>query len=119
MHMLIYSLVNLTKEEKNCIQQFFSAYQDARERVPMHQPGTCEWVVNHRDFVQWTETGTPKSLWIGGNPGMGRTVLSRYLIEQFETDDSYNKVLYYFLSYQEENRRSAILLVKSLIHQFL
>jgi ankyrin repeat protein len=91
-----------------------------RQNIPTRHPTTCDWLFDHPDFISWTETNTSKPLWISGNPGMGKTVLSKYLVAKFEAKKNWsNRVLYYFFSDQDENRRSAISLLRSLIHQCL
>jgi hypothetical protein len=59
-------------------------------------------------------------LWISGNPGMGKTVLSKYLIEHFAKQSSkYHpiRVVFGFFSDQDSERKTAISLLKGIIHQ--
>jgi len=48
---------------------------------------------------------------------MGNTVLSKFLVEYFESDPKWDsRILYYFFGGQEESRRSSVSLLKSLIY---
>ena len=110
----------LNEAERKCVQAFYSSYESAKQNVPTRHPGTCEWLLTHSDFVQWANNDGPKLLWISGNPGMGKTVLSKFLVQHFESDpEGEGKILYYFFSDQEESRRSGVSLLRSLIHQCL
>ncbi|KAI9760710.1 MAG: hypothetical protein M1840_002218 [Geoglossum simile] len=114
---------DLSEEERKCLQAFFSDYSTDRQKIPKHHPGTCQWVLEHPEFARWTKEELSTPFWITGNPGMGKTVLSSFLVDVFETEVSTRKskgaVVYFFCSDQDENRRTAVSLLKAIIHQCL
>ncbi|KAL8652617.1 MAG: hypothetical protein Q9226_004198 [Calogaya cf. arnoldii] len=63
-------------------------YDDEHEKhVSLHLNGTCEWIIRHPSFSQFTcgenlDTGA-RFLWIHGPAGFGKTVLSAWLIRYF------------------------------------
>lgn len=50
---------------------------------------------------------------------MGKSVLSKFLLQSFESQSSDNKVVYYFCDAQDENHRTAESLLRALIHQYI
>ena len=54
---------------------------------------------------------------------MGKTVLASFLVDVFETEvkttGSKAEVVYFFCSDRDENRRTAVSLLKAIIHQCL
>src|SRR5437667_6015136 len=114
----------LSEEEQKCLQAFFSSdYNTTRQSISKRHPGTCEWFLEHPDFVRWTKEKISTPLWITGNPGMGKTVLASFLVDKFETEVNTTRyktaVVYFFCSDQDENRKTATSLLKAVIHQCL
>jgi ubiquitin carboxyl-terminal hydrolase 14 len=113
----------LSKIEKRVLFAFASDHKSPRQLIPTRQPGTLEWVLVHREFLRWTEDKMSVPLWISGNPGMGKTVLSLFLVELFEKqgkqEDLSTRVIYFFCNDQDETRKTGLSLLKALIHQCL
>jgi ankyrin repeat protein len=75
--------------------------------------GTCEWILNDAGF-QSLLSGETRLLCIQGGPGKGKTMLSIYLTQELERT---NKVIYFFCQADDEARRSATYVLRSLIWQ--
>ncbi|KAG0704006.1 hypothetical protein DFH29DRAFT_1068311 [Suillus ampliporus] len=46
------------------------------KHLKSHLPGTCEWLLDHPDFVAWSGDTSPSPiLWIHGPPGSGKSTL--------------------------------------------
>lgn len=78
--------------------------------------------MQHGDFVRWnTSNDTSSPLWISGQPGMGKTVISKFLLGQFESsrESPRHKAIYFFFSNQDESRKTAISFLTASIHQFI
>ncbi|KAH6996949.1 ankyrin repeat-containing domain protein [Ilyonectria destructans] len=45
--------------------------------------GTCEWILEDPSYQNWlrNERGKSQSLWIRGKPGMGKSVLAKYIFQ--------------------------------------
>ncbi|KAK0731941.1 hypothetical protein B0H67DRAFT_679478 [Lasiosphaeris hirsuta] len=41
--------------------------------------GTCQWLLNHPTYKEWTTHKEPPVLWITGDQGCGKSVLAEYL----------------------------------------
>src|SRR5436190_436188 len=114
------SIPELSEKEIKCIQAFcLTDYMTDFNSISAHHPGTCEWILHHSEFIKW-ETNPSNALWISGNPGMGKTVLSKFLVNKFDTSSGMStRVVYFFCSDQDENRKTAVSLLKTIIHQSL
>lgn len=82
-------------------------------------PGTCEWIRENDNYRTWL-SGARDLLWISGDPGKGKTVLSIFLTEELERtiqgkDDT--NLLFYLCSHQDERRDNAIAVLRSLVYQ--
>lgn len=57
-----------------------SNYKD-KNRIEMRVPETCELVLKNQKFLGWRQEATSKLVWISADPGYGKSVLSRSLID--------------------------------------
>ena len=66
----------------------------------LRHAGTCEWLLKHPKFLEWSQTPVGKStqLWITAGPGVGKTILSSFIIDHLQTSQSQyeHPVLVYF-----------------------
>ncbi len=66
------------------------------------QPGTCQWLLESKDFQNWLNT-TQKTLFCPGIPGTGKSVLTSvvvdHLVSSFQDDETVC-VAYIYLSFQ-------------------
>jgi ankyrin repeat protein len=83
--------------------------------------GTCEWIRGHKGYHAWLN-GNISLLWISGGPGKGKTMMSIFLTEDLEqkipTMEN-TQLVYYFFSFQDENRNTGVTLLQSLIYQIV
>jgi Cdc6-like AAA superfamily ATPase len=83
--------------------------------------GTCEWIKQYPTFCSWLNGETPL-LWISGGPGKGKTIMSIYLTQYLEDITAGTEsvsLLYYFCNHQDENRNTAVAILRSLIYQIV
>ncbi|KAF7507016.1 hypothetical protein GJ744_011040 [Endocarpon pusillum] len=52
------------------------------DAIPPREPGTCEWFFSDARYQQWLKTECRGLLWIHGNQGSGKSVLSSFLAER-------------------------------------
>jgi ankyrin repeat domain-containing protein 50 len=94
-------------------------YEANKDRNPRRVAGTCNWFTNHRKFVDWNSSTPGKAtslLYVTADPGCGKSVLSRYLIDEVLDDDE-RKVCYFFFKDDDVNQKSAVRAVCALLHQ--
>lgn len=92
----------------------------SRGRGQRH-PGTCEWILRRNEYLSWAENDETPFWAVTGSPGIGKTTLARYILENLQAGvgkaDSDCIILYYFFDNQIEDRRAALALLRSLTWQ--
>lgn len=61
---------------------YSSSHYHAKNSHPARIDGTCEWFTSHPRFQLWRDSETSSLLWVTGEPGCGKSVLSRYLADE-------------------------------------
>ncbi|PKS06003.1 hypothetical protein jhhlp_007836 [Lomentospora prolificans] len=86
-------------------------------------PGICQWIHNHPSFKSWHEnTSNSDLLWVSGAYGMGKTMMSLFLIEEIKRTQMQARggiVLYYFLDSCNDKRNSAVAILRGLIYMMV
>lgn len=83
-------------------------------------PGTCTWLLETIAYKTWLNTRC-FGLWIIGGPGMGKSMLSIFLIEQLEevvkSSSSVGSVIYFFCDNRCANKAGSTNILRGLIWQ--
>ena len=100
----------LSQEEERCLQLFRlqksgrdESYEWYKNRVENRVNGTCQWFLDQPDFKRWLEQESGLLL-VSADPGCGKSVLSKYLIDQQLPRSS--TICYFFFKDQLQNRLS-------------
>ncbi|KAK1761310.1 ankyrin repeat-containing domain protein [Echria macrotheca] len=94
-----------------------SPYLDRKNRNPERVPGTCEWFVNHRVFQQWQESSSSSMLWVSADPGCGKSVLARHLIDSELPTTASRTTCYFFFKDDFDDQRSVKSALCCILHQ--
>ena len=81
------------------------------------EPTTGKWFLESRQLIEWTEA-TNVSLWIQGNPGVGKTILCSTIIEEVITickPAPFNQYTYFYFDFNE--KRTVVDILRSIIAQ--
>ncbi|KAL8724506.1 MAG: hypothetical protein Q9181_006794 [Wetmoreana brouardii] len=70
------------EEERRHIRMLYSNYEQSKNVNPERIPGTCEWFLNHSDFLTWRKSQHSCLLWLSADPGCGKSVLSKFLVDR-------------------------------------
>lgn len=107
-----------TDEENNCHIVFrTSEYEAHKDRNPNRVDGTCNWFLQHPVYKNWRDEDKDSLLWVSADPGCGKSVLSRSLIDnEFHDMKSYT-VCHFFFKDDNENQKSAKNALCSMLHQ--
>lgn len=79
---------NDAEEDRRTIEETFSSkfqrrnahyYRKGRYQDPARKTG--EWLVVHPVFKKWVENEDSGILWVTGDPGQGKSVLSKYVLD--------------------------------------
>jgi hypothetical protein len=84
---------------------------------PVRVPGTCEWFLNHPTFHRWKATCKTDLLWLSADPGCGKSVLSRSMIDEKLLGDGSATVCHFFFKDNAE-QCSTTTAICALLHQF-
>lgn len=96
-----------------------SSYEDSKARNRERVPGTCEWFTSHTLFKQWNSSSHHDKadlLYVTADPGCGKSVLCRYLIDKVLPEANRN-VCYFFFKEDFESQRRVLTALCSLLHQ--
>lgn len=58
-----------------------SSYEEHKDFNPPKVPGTCAWALRHERFRYWNASSKDDLLWISADPGCGKSVLAKSLID--------------------------------------
>ncbi|GAW10696.1 hypothetical protein ANO14919_000310 [Xylariales sp. No.14919] len=84
---------------------YTSPYGDRKDRNPDRVDGTCQWFINHQLFQTWQESKTSNLLWVSADPGCGKSVLTKYLVDDFLSGTDKRMICYFFFKDEFEDQR--------------
>lgn len=105
-------------DESRCHQAFkTSTYEEFKDHNPNRVEGTCEWVLNSHEYLRWWRATNNDILWISADPGCGKSVLAKSLIDEVLTLSSSNvsTVYFFFKDHDEQNNLASALC--AVLHQ--
>jgi hypothetical protein len=74
----------------------YNELRERKDRNPDRIQGTCEWFVTHRIFSDWQVSRSSRLLWVSANPGCGKSVLAKYLIDSVLPTTEFRTTCYFF-----------------------
>jgi hypothetical protein len=106
-----------TDEERNCHQSLRnSEYEEYKNINDLRLDGTCHWFLNHLNYDSWRKNKAPGLLWVSANPSCGKSVLSRYLVDN-ELKSTHSRTTCYFFFKENDNQSSSLKALCALLHQ--
>ncbi|KAK6347945.1 hypothetical protein TWF718_005765 [Orbilia javanica] len=91
-----------------------------KDRNPDRVPGTCEWFTTHKAFKDWEASPSSKILWVSADPGSGKSVLAKYLVDYFLPGVDRVKprtICYFFFKDDFEGQDSVITALRCILFQ--
>jgi hypothetical protein len=107
-------------EEIRCHQAFGpSSYVGHKNRIPLRVPGTCKWFLDHPQFLSWKQDELSGLLWVSADPGCGKSVLARTLIDDGLLSDDLlsSSVRYFFFKDGSSEQQGAAKSISAILHQ--
>ncbi|MCJ1312727.1 hypothetical protein MMC25_006403 [Agyrium rufum] len=111
----------LSTEEEKCLQIFRGIrpesnqpYEWYKNRTEDRVDGTCEWFLNQTNFQTWLKQDHGP-LFVSADPGCGKSVLAKYLIDHELPRLTKSTICYFFFKDQIQNSLSQALC--ALLHQ--
>lgn len=91
-------------------------YEERKNRNPKRVDGTCEWFTAHHLFRNWQrEISAP--LWVSADPGCGKSVLARYLVDEVLPTNDTRITCYFFFKDDFDDQKSAEGALRCILHQ--
>lgn len=94
-----------------------SNYESFKDINPSRAPETCRWVLENQTYLNWRDSLSNSLLWVSADPGCGKSVLSKSLIDIDSKDlEPETMVCHFFFKDNEQQNRLNIALC-ALLHQ--
>jgi ankyrin repeat protein len=108
----------LTDQQKRCLQTFeISSYEEQKNINPRKVEGTCIWALQSAEYIRWSESSCNDLLWVSADPGCGKSVLSRSIVDDgFKISYPEVTICYFFFHDNDEQNHLAVALC-SVLHQ--
>ena len=72
------------KEAQQCLAKLDVVdYAHYKRQIPQRHHNTCKWFLNDATYLYWLETDVSILLWLTADPGCGKSVLARSLVDNF------------------------------------
>lgn len=106
-----------TDQHRACHQALkTSFYEQFKNNNPDRVPNTCRWVLENVKYTQWWQGKENGLLWISADPGCGKSVLARSLIDNELQSTSTHTICYFFFKDNEEQENLSTALC-AILHQ--
>ena len=107
--------------QKHNIRTLYSNYEAYKNVNPHPVKGTCKWLLDHTDFLAWRESQTSSIIWVTADPGCGKSVLSKHLIDRkgeiLTANVKSPTICYFFFKDGDEGRVDGAQAMCALLHQ--
>ena len=83
------------------------------------QDGVCKWLLKTKEFTDWI-SGTNKTLWCSGAPGIGKTVISSFIVHHLQLRLSHSEklgVIFLYCNYKDSDKQTIRNMVANILHQ--
>ncbi|KAH0353297.1 purine and uridine phosphorylase, partial [Aureobasidium melanogenum] len=107
-----------SEEHRKCHQVFkTSTYEHFKNINPDRVKETCQWALIHPQYQRWNESDTNNLLWISADPGCGKSVLSKSLVDEKLMSDTAGSTICYFFFKDNDEQNSLATGLCALLHQ--
>ncbi len=93
-----------------------------KAELPRPVRGTCSWILSQPEYLSWINTEETRLLWVTGEPGCGKTMLSAYLTEHLRlsrTTPVRPQVFFFFCDEKVKSQRDANAILRGILYQIL
>ncbi|KAK8054583.1 hypothetical protein PG994_009650 [Apiospora phragmitis] len=93
-----------------------SPYEDRKNRNPKRVDGTCEWFTTHNRFQNW-QAEASAMLWVSADPGCGKSVLAKYLVDDVIASNTTRTTCYFFFKDDFDDQKTLESALCCILHQ--
>jgi ankyrin repeat protein len=93
-----------------------------RAQLPRPVQGTCSWILSHPAYLSWLTTEETRLLWVTGEPGCGKTMLSAYLTDHLRLGRATAvkpQVFFFFCDDKVKSQRDASAILRGILYQIV
>ncbi len=122
-------LVIIDEKDNECLHALFvsNSLDDKAEiqnRKDHLLEGSCSWILKDTAYLKWINGDSSDILWICGEPGKGKTMITISLVEALQNNASslsntQRLLAYFFCDNTNGKRNNTLSIMKSLLHQVL
>jgi hypothetical protein len=106
------------KDAQQLVSKFGSTtYVDQLNFNPKRQEGTCKWFERHHLYTSWVKASENKLLLVTAEPGCGKSVLARFLIEDGLRAHCPDALILYFFFKDNTDQNDLAKALKAILHQ--
>ncbi|CAG8262749.1 unnamed protein product [Penicillium salamii] len=105
-------------QQKKCHQAFkICSYTEQKDINPTKAEGTCQWALQSSEYLRWIHSNHGDLLWISADPGCGKSVLARSIIDGYMHTPSPAVTICYFFFKENEQQNNLATALSSVLHQ--
>ncbi|KAL4798066.1 hypothetical protein BDV19DRAFT_386724 [Aspergillus venezuelensis] len=109
--------IALTEKQQQCHQTFkVSNYTEQKNINPPKIEGTCQWALKSPEYTRWLEGSCNGLLWVSADPGCGKSVFARSIVDDIGASRPELTTCYFFFKDNDEQNRLAVALC-AVLHQ--
>jgi len=94
-----------------------SPYEDRKNINPDRVEGTCQWFVSHGRFREWLGSQSSRMLWVSADPGCGKSVLAKHLVDSVLLTTKPRVVCYFFFKDGFSDQINVTIALCCILHQ--
>ncbi|KAF2029167.1 hypothetical protein EK21DRAFT_68331 [Setomelanomma holmii] len=118
-----HNLLALSEIERSCMILLNSIYlAEYKAQLPRPVQGTCSWILSHPAYLTWLTAEETRLLWVTGEPGCGKTMLSAYLTDHLKLGRATHvkpQVFFFFCDDKIKSQRDANAILRGILYQIL
>ncbi|OQD87404.1 hypothetical protein PENSOL_c078G10565 [Penicillium solitum] len=108
----------LTEQQQRCHQVFkTSNYEEQKDINPRRAEGTCQWALQSLEYIRWLDSNCNDLLWVSADPGCGKSVLARSIIDDYVRALSPEVTICYFFFKDNDDQNHLAAALCSVLHQ--
>ncbi|KAK2767158.1 ankyrin repeat protein [Colletotrichum kahawae] len=112
------NLKRMQERRTDLLKELFTCpYADRKDINPPRVKGTCDWFIQHNLFRQWVESSEPKLLWVSADPGCGKSVLSKFLVDEVLISNEQQITCYFFFKEDFVDQKNASAAICAILRQ--
>ncbi|SPO01018.1 uncharacterized protein DNG_03766 [Cephalotrichum gorgonifer] len=92
-------------------------YVDRKDLNPPRVEGTCKWFTSHPQFRNWKESNAAGLLWVSADPGCGKSVLAKYLVDEELRSTNTRTTCYFFFKDGFDDQKSSTIALSCILRQ--